>query len=72
MFRVVCKKMKIDKMADARIFIKGSLVCRDRVAFRNLRANVLFAGTERAKHRGTRHDVEDEGWGGSTAGSFCG
>jgi hypothetical protein len=69
--RVVCKKMKIDKMANARI-LSRTRTSAEIALVRNLRASILFAGTERARHREIRHDVEDEGRGGSTAGSFSG
>jgi hypothetical protein len=70
--RVVCKKMKIDKMAEVRILFRRSRTSAEIASDQNLRANILFAGSERAKHRVIRHDVEVEGWGGSIAGSFSG
>jgi hypothetical protein len=55
--RVACKKMKIDKMATARILSKNR-TSAEIALIRNLRANILFAGTERVRHRETRHDVD--------------
>jgi hypothetical protein len=54
---VACKKMKIDKMANARILSKNR-ASAEIALIRNLRANILFAGTERVRHRETRHDVD--------------
>lgn len=68
--RVVSKKMKIDKMAAARILFRRCRTSAEIASIQNLRADILFAGSERAKHMETRHDVEVEGWGGSIAGSF--
>lgn len=65
------KKMKIDKMADARIFIEGSLVCRDHVGS-EVRGRMFFLPVPNGKHREIRHDVEDGGWGRSTVGSLSG
>jgi hypothetical protein len=44
-------------MATARILSKNR-ASAEIALIRNLRANILFAGTERVRHRETRHDVD--------------